>query len=44
MELSRISNDIARVLMVLGFIVHLVFAVYSAIWRVSVLKARTKKN
>jgi hypothetical protein len=39
-----ISNNIARVLMVLGFIVHVIFAVYSAIWRVSVLKARSRRN
>jgi hypothetical protein len=39
-----ISNDIARVLMVLGFVVHVIFAVYSAIWRVSVLKARSHRN
>ena len=35
-----ISNDIARVLMVLGFIVHLAFAVFSGILRVFVRKAR----
>jgi hypothetical protein len=39
-----ISDDIARVLMVLGFIVHLVFAVFSLIMRVSVLKARAQQN
>ena len=39
-----ISNDIARLLMVLGFIVHVIFAVYSAIWRISVLKAHARKN
>jgi hypothetical protein len=35
-----ISNDIARVLMALSFIVHLGLAIYSAILRVSVYKAR----
>ena len=35
-----ISNDIARVLMVLIIIVHLLLAVYSGILRVFVLKAR----
>jgi hypothetical protein len=39
-----ISNDIARVLMVLGIIMHLVLAVYSTILRVSVRKALTWKN
>lgn len=39
-----ISNDIARVLMVLSFIVHLGLAVYSAILRVSVYRARARKN
>ena len=38
-----ISNDIARVLMVLSFIVHLGLAVFSAILRVSVYKTRTRK-
>lgn len=38
-----ISNDIARVLIVLSFIVHLGLAVFSAILRVSVYKARTRK-
>ena len=37
-----ISNDIARVLMVLGIIVHLVLAVYSTILRVFVRKARAQ--
>lgn len=37
-----ISNDIARVLMVLGIIVHLVAAVYYGILRVFVRKARAK--
>ncbi len=39
-----ISNDIARVTMVLGIIVNLVAAVYSAISRVFVRKARAQKN
>jgi hypothetical protein len=39
-QVQWISNDIARVLMVLGIIVHLVGAVYSAILRVFVHKAR----
>ncbi len=39
-----ISNDIARVLMVLLFIVNLVAAVYSAISRVFVRKARKKQK
>jgi len=38
-----ISNDIARVLMVLGIILHLVLAVFSAILRVFVRKARAKR-
>jgi hypothetical protein len=38
-----ISNDIVRVLMVLGIIVHLVLAVYSTILRVFVWKARARK-
>ncbi len=42
--LQWISNDIARVLMVLSFIVHLGLAVYSAILRLSVYKARARKN
>jgi len=37
-----ISNDIARVLLVLGIIVHLVLAVYSTILRVFVRKARAQ--
>jgi hypothetical protein len=39
-----ISNDIARVLMVLGIIVTLVMAVYSTILRVFVRKARAKNR
>jgi len=39
-----ISNDIARVLMVLGIIVTLVFAVYSSILYVFVRKARAKNR
>jgi hypothetical protein len=39
-----ISNNIARVLLVLGIILHLVAAVYSAILRVFVRKARARKN
>ena len=39
-----ISNDIARVLMVLGFIMHLFFAVFSTILRISVYKARALQN
>jgi hypothetical protein len=35
-----ISNDIARVLMVLGIILHLALAVFSTILRVFVRKAR----
>ncbi|MFX0066011.1 MAG: hypothetical protein ACFFC7_27915 [Candidatus Hermodarchaeota archaeon] len=38
-----ISNDIARVLLVLLFILHLVFAVISLILRVNVYKARARK-
>jgi hypothetical protein len=37
-----ISNDVARVLMVLSFVVHLSLAVYSAILRVSVYRARAQ--
>ena len=39
-----ISNDIARVLMILGIIVNLVAGVYSTILRVFVRKARTKNR
>lgn len=39
-----ISSDMARVLMGLSFIVHLGLAVYSAILRLSVYKARRHKN
>jgi len=39
-----ISNDIARVLMVPAFIVHLGFAVVSALLRVSVYRARAGKT
>jgi hypothetical protein len=39
-----ISNDVARVLMVLGIIVHLVLAVYSTTLRVFVRKARAKNR
>jgi len=39
-----ISNDIARVLMGLGFIVHLVLAVYVSILYVFVRKTRRRKN
>jgi hypothetical protein len=39
-----ISNDIARVLMALGIIVALVFAVYSSILYVFVRKARAKNR
>jgi hypothetical protein len=39
-----ISNGIARVLMVLGFIVHLAFTVVSVIMRVYVRKARVQKS
>jgi hypothetical protein len=39
-----ISNEIARVLMVLVFIVHLVAAVYSAMPRVFVRKARVARS
>jgi len=39
-----ISNDIARLLMVLGFIVHLIFAFFSAILRVFVRKARARED
>ncbi|MFW9996326.1 MAG: hypothetical protein ACFFD4_30065 [Candidatus Odinarchaeota archaeon] len=38
-----ISNDIARVLLVLLFTVHLIFALFSGVLRVSVRKARAKK-
>ncbi|MFX1250106.1 MAG: hypothetical protein ACFFCZ_00650 [Promethearchaeota archaeon] len=41
--LQWISNDIARVLLVLLFIVHLVFAVISLILRVMFYKARARK-
>jgi hypothetical protein len=39
-----ISNDIARVLLVLSFIVHLGLAVFSAVLRLSVYKTRARKN
>jgi hypothetical protein len=39
-----ISTDIARVLMVLSFIVYLVLAVFSAILRVSVYSARAQES
>jgi len=39
-----ISNDIARVLMVLGIILHLALAVFSTILRVFVRKALARKN
>jgi hypothetical protein len=39
-----ISNDIARVLMILVIIVHLGLAVFSVIIRVSVYKARARKE
>jgi len=39
-----ISNDIARVLMVLGIIVNLVAAVYYGILRVFVRRARAREN
>jgi hypothetical protein len=42
--LQWISNDIVRGLMVLGIILHLVAAVYSAILRVAVRKARARKK
>jgi magnesium-transporting ATPase (P-type) len=42
--LRWISNDIARVLMLLAVIVHLVAAVYSAILRVFVYKSRARNN
>ena len=38
------SNDIARVLMVLSFIVHLVLAVFSAVLRLSVYRARAQES
>lgn len=38
-----ISNDIARVLMVLGFVVQVSLAVYSAILRLSVYRARVRR-
>jgi hypothetical protein len=39
-----ISNDIARVLMALSFIVHLGLAIYSAVLRVSVYRARAQAS
>jgi hypothetical protein len=39
-----VSNDIARVLMVLSFIVHLSLAVYSAVLRVSVYRAHAQES
>jgi len=39
-----ISNDIARVLLALSFIVHLGLAIYSAILRVSVYRARAQES
>jgi len=39
-----ISNDIARVLMVLSFIVHLSLAIFSAVLRVSVYRARAQES
>lgn len=42
--LMWISNDIARLLMVLSFIVHLGLAVYSAILRLAVYRVRARKS
>lgn len=42
--LQWISNDIARLLMVLSFIVHLGLAIYSAILRLAVYRARARKT
>ncbi|MFX0114501.1 MAG: hypothetical protein ACFFB3_08130 [Candidatus Hodarchaeota archaeon] len=42
--LRWISNDIARGLLVLAFIVHLVSAVYSGTLRVAVYRARARKT
>ncbi len=39
-----VSDDIARVIMVLAFIVHLGFAVFTGILRVSVYKARALRK
>ena len=39
-----ISNDIARVLMVIGIILHLVMEVYSAILRLVVRKERSRRK
>jgi hypothetical protein len=42
--LQWISNDLARVFMVFSFLVHLGFAVFSAVLRIAVYKARAPKN
>jgi hypothetical protein len=39
-----ISNDVARALMVLGFIVHLGLAVFSAVLRLSVYRTRAQRG
>ncbi len=39
-----ISNDIARVLMVLLFIMHLFFTVYATLLHIAVYKARVRSN
>jgi hypothetical protein len=39
-----VSNDIARVLLALSFIVHLGFAIFSAVLRVSVYRARAQER
>lgn len=42
--LGWISNDVARVMMVLEIIVHLIFGIYSFILRVYVYKARATRS
>jgi hypothetical protein len=42
--LQWISNNVARVLMLIGFVLHLFLSIYSAKIRIMVLKARASRS